>query len=189
MSRSNGISPAVGSLTFDAFYKNIHNFFYPGRHAALRHQQRRDRGSYGSRPGQFRRHRQGQGLRIAYQQTFDFLPGCSAASASARTTPISQPGPAQLVPEQRRAGDDRRSAASGNLPLEQLSKHNVNVALFYEKGPLSLRAAYNWRSRFLLTAADVIFPYFPIFNDIRRDSSMLRPSTRSRRRSRSACRR
>ena len=53
----------------------------------------------------------------------------------------------------------------GNLPLEQLSKHNVNVAAFYEKGPLSMRAAYNWRSRFLLTSADVIFPYFPIFNE------------------------
>jgi hypothetical protein len=27
------------------------------------------------------------------------------------------------------------------------------------------RVAYNWRSKFLLTSADVIFPYFPIFND------------------------
>jgi hypothetical protein len=25
--------------------------------------------------------------------------------------------------------------------------------------------AYNWRSKFLLTASDVIFPYFPIYND------------------------
>ena len=25
--------------------------------------------------------------------------------------------------------------------------------------------AYNWRSRFLLTSSDVIFPYFPIYND------------------------
>ncbi len=53
----------------------------------------------------------------------------------------------------------------GNLPLEQLSKHNVNATIFYEKGPISLRAAYNWRSRFLLTAADVIFPYYSIFNE------------------------
>src|SRR5581483_9742059 len=44
------------------------------------------------------------------------------------------------------------------------SKHTVNVQLFYEKGPVSLRVAYNWRSRFLLTAADVIFPYYPIYN-------------------------
>ena len=39
-----------------------------------------------------------------------------------------------------------------------------NATLFYEKGPISLRAAYTWRSKFLLTASDVIFPYFPIYN-------------------------
>jgi hypothetical protein len=39
------------------------------------------------------------------------------------------------------------------------------VEAFYERGPVSLRLAYNWRSRFLLTASDVIFPYFPIFNE------------------------
>jgi outer membrane receptor protein involved in Fe transport len=51
------------------------------------------------------------------------------------------------------------------LPLEQLSKHNANFTMFYEKGPLSLRGSYSWRSKFLLTARDVIFPYFPIYND------------------------
>src|SRR6185503_1321750 len=54
---------------------------------------------------------------------------------------------------------------AGDLPLEGLSKHNVNATVFYEKGPISIRAAYNWRSRFLLTAADVIFPYTSIFNE------------------------
>ena len=39
------------------------------------------------------------------------------------------------------------------------------MAAFYERGRLSARLAYNWRSEFLLTSADVIFPYFPIFND------------------------
>lgn len=53
----------------------------------------------------------------------------------------------------------------GNLPLEQLSKHNFNAQLFYENSKFSIRAAYSWRSRFLLTAADVIFPYFSIFNE------------------------
>jgi outer membrane receptor protein involved in Fe transport len=51
----------------------------------------------------------------------------------------------------------------GNLPFEGLSKHNVNVAGFYEKGPFSARVAYNWRSRFLETAVDEIYPYFPIY--------------------------
>ena len=54
---------------------------------------------------------------------------------------------------------------SGNLPLAQLSKHTFNIQPFYEKGPFSIRVAYNWRSKFLLTESDVIFPYFPIYND------------------------
>ena len=57
------------------------------------------------------------------------------------------------------------SIPPGNLPLEGLSKHNVNASVFYENERISLRAAYNWRSRFLLTAADVIFPYTSIFNE------------------------
>ena len=52
---------------------------------------------------------------------------------------------------------------SGNLPLAQLSKHQFNIQPFYEKGPVSIRVAYSWRSKFLLTESDVIFPYFPIF--------------------------
>ena len=54
---------------------------------------------------------------------------------------------------------------SGNLPLAQLSKHQFNIQPFYEKGPVSIRVAYSWRSKFLLTESDVIFPYFPIYND------------------------
>jgi outer membrane receptor protein involved in Fe transport len=46
-----------------------------------------------------------------------------------------------------------------------VSKHSFNLQPFYEKGPLSIRMAYNWRSKFLLTESDVIFPYFPIWND------------------------
>ena len=52
---------------------------------------------------------------------------------------------------------------SGSLPLAQLSKHTFNIQPFYEKGRISIRVAYNWRSKFLLTKSDVIFPYFPIY--------------------------
>ena len=55
------------------------------------------------------------------------------------------------------------TGVSGNLPLSQLSKHTFNIEPFYEKGRVSIRAAYNWRSKFLVTESDVIFPYFPIF--------------------------
>jgi TonB-dependent receptor len=51
------------------------------------------------------------------------------------------------------------------LPLEQISKHNINITGIYAKGPWEARLAYNWRSRFLLTTRDVIYPFAPIFNE------------------------
>jgi iron complex outermembrane receptor protein len=32
-----------------------------------------------------------------------------------------------------------------------LSKHNLNATLLYERNPISLRVAYSWRSRYLLS--------------------------------------
>jgi TonB-dependent receptor len=51
------------------------------------------------------------------------------------------------------------------LPLAGLSKHNANFALIYEKGPVSTRLAYNWRSEYLLTTRDVIVPFAPIMSE------------------------
>ena len=51
------------------------------------------------------------------------------------------------------------------LPLAGLSEHTFNATLFYETEKLSARLAYNWRSDFLITARDDIFPYSPIFQE------------------------
>jgi hypothetical protein len=48
------------------------------------------------------------------------------------------------------------------LPLQGLSKQTFNVSGIYDKGPVSARLAWEWRSRFLLTARDVIVPFAPI---------------------------
>ena len=37
--------------------------------------------------------------------------------------------------------------------------------MFYEKGPISARAAYNWRSEFVVTVRDDLFPFSPIYQD------------------------
>jgi len=156
----------VGSLTFNAFYKNIHNFFY--QEITFRDitsnnitQQVQVRG-----PANFDGTGKVKGFELAYQQTYDFLPGpLSGLGVSANYSFIDSEGLPNSLLALGEAVDEPVGGVPGNLPLEQLSKHNVNVAAFYEKGPISLRAAYNWRSRFLLTAADVIFPYYPIFNE------------------------
>lgn len=39
------------------------------------------------------------------------------------------------------------------LPMENLSHHSYNVALMYDREPISFRLAYNWRSKYLLQAS------------------------------------
>lgn len=44
-----------------------------------------------------------------------------------------------------------RDAAARVLPFPGLSKNNVNLVLYYETGPLSVRLAYNWRDEYLVS--------------------------------------
>jgi len=156
----------VGSLTLNGFYKKIHNFFFQDVIEREITSNGVTQSVFVRGPANFEGSGTVKGFELAYQQTYDFLPSfLSGLGVNASYTFISSKG----LPNSRLnlggpAGESPIGVA-GNLPLEQLSKHNVNVAAFYEKGPISLRAAYNWRSRFLLTSADVIFPFFPVFND------------------------
>lgn len=99
-----------------------------------------------------------KGVEIAYQQTYDFLPGLLSGLGS------------QLTYTYVDAGDFTNPDLIGNRgtfasiqPLQGVSKHTVNATVFYEKGPLAMRAAYNWRSAFLVTPRDDIFPFSPIW--------------------------
>lgn len=101
-----------------------------------------------------------KGFELAHQQSYTFLPGLLSGLGS------------QLVYTYVDASDFNNSTLgaaqspfSAGLPLAGVSKHTVNAVLFYEKGPLSARAAYNWRSKFLQTPRDVIFPFSPIYGE------------------------
>jgi TonB-dependent receptor len=155
----------VGSLTFDAFYKRVNGFFYQSVTPFTVTNNGITETFTVRSPANFDGTGTVKGFEVAYQQTFDFLPSfLSGLGVSANYTYIQSRG----LPNSRLNGgnpvNNSPIGIAGNLPLEQLSKHNVNIAAFYERGPISLRAAYNWRSRFLLTSADVIIPYFPIYN-------------------------
>ncbi len=155
----------VGSLTADVFYKNVQNFFYQAvgtlpitNNGITFPAQTRGPANYDG-TGKIK------GFEIAYQQTFDFLPGfLSGFGGGVNYSYVESSGLPNTFLNTGQAVN-LGSIKPGNLPLEGLSKHNVNATLFYEKGPISLRAAYNWRSKYLLTAADVIFPYTSIFQD------------------------
>ena len=154
----------VGSLTLDGFYKRVHNFFYQSITGRPVTNNGVTETFVVRGPANYPGTGKVSGFEIAYQQTFDFLPWIfSGLGISANYTYIHSSGlPNSFL--NGGAPSNVGPVAPGTLPLEQLSKHNINVQAFYERGPISLRVAYNWRSRFLLTASDVIFPYFPIFN-------------------------
>jgi TonB-dependent receptor len=153
----------VGSLTLNGFYKDIKGFFFQNIVPYEFTSNGVTLAADIRQPDNFDGSGKVKGFEIAYQQTYDFLPGfLNGLGFSGSYTYIDSQG---LPAGSRPNLGPGSNLDPGPLPLEQLSKHNVNVALFYEKGPVSVRAAYNWRSRFLLTASDVIHPFYPIFND------------------------
>ena len=77
-----------------------------------------------------------KGFEAGYQQFFDFLPGIlSGLGAQANFTFADSKAPTSLV--------------GFTAPLTQLSKYSYNLAGIYEKNGLSIRVAYNYRSKFL----------------------------------------
>jgi len=87
------------------------------------------------------------GFEIGLQKYASFLPDpFDGLGVDANFTYIDSSQPGAL------AYDMKGTAISG-LPVTGLSKNTLNVAGMYDKGPLSLRVAYNWRSSFLASTA------------------------------------
>lgn len=76
-----------------------------------------------------------KGAEVGYQQFFTFLPGWwSGFGVQANYTYVKSSAPS--------------SVAGLTTGLPQLSQNSYNVVGIYEKGPVSARLAYNWRSQF-----------------------------------------
>lgn len=110
-----------------------------------------------------------RGLELSYQQVYDFLPGfLKGLGLQANYTYVKSKG----VPQSTLSATDpdvaagRQPTIGGDaFPLQGLSKHQFNITPFIDIGPISARASYNWRSRYLLTLRDVITPFDPIFQE------------------------
>ncbi len=77
-----------------------------------------------------------QGLEAGYQQFFDFLPDAfKGLGMQANFTYID--------------GKTESPLTAQKTPLAQVSRKNYNVVGIYERGPVSIRLAYNWRDRFI----------------------------------------
>ena len=113
------------------------------------------------------------GFELAYQQVYDFLPGLLSGLGTQMTYTyidggdFSNPNLSGIgSPSVAGAGTPLNGGpfVSGQ-PLAGVSEHTINATVFYERGPLALRAAYNWRSEFLITPRDDIFPFSPIWQE------------------------
>jgi iron complex outermembrane receptor protein len=103
-----------------------------------------------------------QGVELLLQLPFSFLPGAfdgfgviASYSYIDSTTPI-------------------KDVAGRTLPLPGLSENNVNLVGYYERGPISVRLAYNWRDDYLIglsAAATGIYnsPYTDVSATLRYD--------------------
>ncbi|MBB1330049.1 TonB-dependent receptor [Pseudoalteromonas sp. SR43-7] len=158
-------SEGVGSLTSSFFYKDMSNYFINGsvdreftNNGATQVVQ--VNGATNGDEGSV------QGFELAYQQFYDFLPGAfSGIGMQFNYTYIEEEGSpnAGLSPDKPDSTEGADVAFDG-LPLEGLSKDNVNIVAMYEKYGINARLAYNWRSEYLLTSKDVI-TQLPIYNE------------------------
>jgi TonB-dependent receptor len=156
-----------GQITASLFYKELHNVVTSNTFSGTTNVGSAVATITGYQPVNSPDTGKVKGFELSYQQNYDFLPGIlSGLGLQANYTYVQSTG----VPQSTLSSTDPNVAAGNisnidlkNFPLQGLSKHAFNIVPFFEKGPISLRAAYTWRSQFLLTGRDVITPFDPIF--------------------------
>lgn len=160
---------SIGSLSAAAFYKKFHDYIQNGIFSVPIENNgvTRDVVVTGPTNGDGASI---YGFELAFQRYFDFLPKpFDGLGIQTNYTRIFNKGVknANLVVDTV-GGDSTvaRSALTGQIQvdrLENMSDHALNAILFYEKGPLGARVAYNWRSRYLNSVNDCCLG-FPVWN-------------------------
>jgi TonB-dependent receptor len=106
-----------------------------------------------------------KGVELAYQTFFDFLPGLwNGLGMQANYTHVSESGVHNTNLIDATSGGGVGAVGAG-IPavtgividshrLQGVSDNTFNIVGLYEKGPVGLRLAYNWRSRYLTQNLD-----------------------------------
>lgn len=112
-----------------------------------------------------------KGFEVAAQGFFDFLPGLlSGFGVQANYTYVDNNGIETINLTNETGGGTAGGGVSYDATavkanaLEGISTHSYNLVGMYEKGPISARVAYNWRSKYLVTAIDCCVG-LPIWQD------------------------
>ncbi|MFT4075046.1 MAG: TonB-dependent receptor [Asticcacaulis sp.] len=159
---------STGSFTFNLFYKKFHDYIQYGKW----YQDFTNNGVTRTVEVSGPINGQGasvKGFEVAYQRFFDFLPspwnglGVQANYTHIKNTGVSSTGLAVNSGDgssgQSGGGTTKSANTYNDLPLEGLSDDTFNVVGMFEKGKWSARAAYNWRSQYLVTAQDCCVAY------------------------------
>lgn len=109
------------------------------------------------------------GFEFGYQQFYDMLPApFDGLGAQFNITLLDQSG---TTPNSALDNANPPDTTVGlapvpifKVPLQGLSDTTYNLVGMYEKGDISVRVAYNWRSDYLLTTRDVITK-LPIYSE------------------------
>jgi len=111
------------------------------------------------------------GGEAAFQTFFDFLPApFDGFGVQANYTYVKNDGIETVALTNETAGGiagggiQYNTSAVQAKALEGVSEHSFNIVGMYEKGKLSARVAYNWRSKFLVTAIDCCIG-FPVWQE------------------------
>lgn len=161
----------VGMFSIDLFYKKFHNYIQYGTY-------NRDVTIGGvTRTVSVTGPENGEGaslsgFEVAYQRFFDFLPGAwSGLGVQANFTHVDNDGIKNSNLKVSSGGASAITAQPGTSntslqvsSLEGLSKNAYNLVGMYERGPWALRAAYSWRSKWLVTAVDCCI-YLPMWQE------------------------
>ena len=155
----------AGSLTMSVFNKDLkdiimtQNYAYKAKDTSGKEQTFVVTGPVNGAKGYAR------GFEIAHQQYYDFVPDWlrGIGTQASWTYVDSERTLNKPVFEAWCSGNDASSnfnlningcdtdgRAFGKTPLQGLSRNTINFAVMYEQHGLSLRLAYNWRSRYLL---------------------------------------
>lgn len=151
----------VGSFTASVFYQELEDIISSGSTSvAIGNVSSQFTGATNSGDGNVK------GFELAYQQFYDFLPGAlSGFGLQANYTYVDQSRiPNSAISSVRTGGVAEFTEPFPIDSLERLSKHTYNIVGLYENDKIEARLAYNWRSDFLLTAADVI-TRLPVYNE------------------------
>ncbi|MFL9839969.1 TonB-dependent receptor [Sphingomonas sp. ST-64] len=160
----------AGSFSITGFYKQFYDYIQAGQfnltiqNNGVTENVRLNRPVNGEGAGIY-------GMEASFSTFFDFLPGAlSGFGVQANYTYVKNDG----IETVNLTNETGAGTVGGGLTyetsavkadaLEGISKHSFNLVAMYEKGQVSARVAYNWRSKYLVTAIDCCVG-LPIWQD------------------------